>query len=104
MELADLASPSKIVAGIFKQLPEVILPVPVKEIALSLDISEIAPLSTSGYVGGLIVDEGASEGVILVSANDSEKRKRFTIGHELGHFLIPWHTLDSNLRFNCSAQ
>lgn len=104
MELADLTNPSKIVTGIFEQLPEMILPVPVKDIALALDISEVAPLYTSGYVGGLIVDEGVSEGVILVSANDSEKRKRFTIGHELGHFLIPWHTLDSNLRFNCSAR
>src|SRR5262249_30062940 len=31
-------------------------------------------------------------------------RRRFTIGHELGHFLIPTHTPGREGRFLCSMQ
>ena len=104
MELADFGNPTKIADGILRQLSEITIPVSVEDIALSLDIKEIARLSTRGYVGGLVIDNDLSAGVILVSDNLSDQRRRFTIGHELGHFLIPWHALDANLTFNCSAE
>lgn len=103
MDLDDCGgNPKKIVEGIFDQLPELIFPVPVRDIALALDINEIAALTTSGYVGGLVIGNGS--GVILVNQNDTEQRQRFTIGHELGHFLIPWHTLNSDAVFNCTSE
>lgn len=39
----------------------------------------------------MLTDEGKSRGIILVRAGTKPKRRRFTIGHELGHFLIPTH-------------
>ncbi|MBN4082567.1 ImmA/IrrE family metallo-endopeptidase [Mariprofundus ferrooxydans] len=104
MELADFGNPTKIVEAIFQQFSKIRLPIPVEDIALSLDIKEIAKLSTQGYVGGLLIDKDLSSGIILVSDNLSEQRRRFTIGHELGHFLIPWHAMDANLTFSCSAE
>jgi Zn-dependent peptidase ImmA (M78 family) len=65
--------------------------VPVEEWARRLDIEEIAPLETQRFEGGFLTDENRSRGIILVNKEASEGRRRFTIGHELGHFLIMSH-------------
>jgi Zn-dependent peptidase ImmA (M78 family) len=35
---------------------------------------------------------------IFVRSGTDPRRRRFTIGHELGHFLLPWH---KQKRFEC---
>jgi hypothetical protein len=45
-----------------------------------------------------------SHGAILVNANSSLQRRRYTIGHELGHFLNPWHRPTSPNGFWCSRE
>jgi Zn-dependent peptidase ImmA (M78 family) len=45
-----------------------------------------------------------SSGTILVNESAGNRRRRFTIGHELGHFLLPWHTLRSGQGFLCSSK
>lgn len=79
-------------------------PVPVEEIALALDIGEVRRARLRGFEGMLLTDRVRSTGAIL--ANDShgrEARVRFTIAHELGHFLLEHHQFHGDTGFACSA-
>jgi hypothetical protein len=96
-------SPEGLVALILKAEPTLPIPVPIERICRELDISEIRPLETNGYEGGLITDPERSEGIILVKRRHWF-RQRFTIGHELGHFLTPTHMPDTPGRFLCSRE
>lgn len=96
-------SPEGLVTLILKAEPNLPTPVPIERICRELDISEIQPLSTVGFEGGLITDAERSEGVILVR-NAHRFRRRYTIAHELGHFLIITHILDAPGRFLCSRE
>jgi hypothetical protein len=88
-------SPEGLVAMILKAEP-LRVPVPIEELAYALDIKEIAELTTEGFEGALLTDQYRSKGSILVRKTTSSDagaagRRRFTIGHELAHFLIPTH-------------
>jgi len=102
MELADLGEPSRIASAIHKQIGEVELPVPVEQIAASTGIIDIEDLETEGFEGGLVTDAEKLEGIILVKKGVLQTRRRFTIGHELGHFLNPWHKPKNGDQFLCS--
>lgn len=103
IELADLVHPDAIAQGIIKQIPDLNLPVPIEDIARSLDIIDIQAMETQGFEGGLITFPDKSEGTILVNKRNKRQRQRFTIGHELGHFLCPWHIPPTNNSFRCKA-
>lgn len=90
IDLADIASPSRLAQAIIKQIPGLSYPVPVEQIARALDIMDIRELKSDGFAGALITDDAKSEGIILVQQGLPE-RQRFSIGHELGHFLCPHH-------------
>lgn len=102
IDLADAGSPEKLVTLILKAEPDSPIPVPIEQICKQLDIAEIQPLNTDGFEGGLITDLERSRGIILCNAASHAYRRRFTIGHELGHFLIPTHIPDQEGRFLCS--
>lgn len=102
IDLADAAAPDRIVMEILKNEPDLAIPVPIEALCRQLDITDIRPLETQGYEGGLITDRDKFEGVILANGNSPRKRKRFTIAHELGHFLIPSHVPSADGRFLCS--
>jgi Zn-dependent peptidase ImmA (M78 family) len=104
MELADCATSEALVAAILKQAPDMPIPVPVEEIASQLDITSIRDLETDGFEGGLLAFEDRSSGTILVNARSNRQRRRFTIGHELGHFLNPWHKPHGAEGFRCTAR
>ena len=104
MEIDDVGgNPTKIALAVIKQMPDLVLPVPVREIAEALDIYEIREGPLSGLEGGLITSAEKSEGAILVNSDRPEQRKRYTIGHELGHYLNPWHKPASTEGFRCSS-
>lgn len=103
MDLADFVSPEKMVQEILKLVPELPIPVPIEDLARALDITKIEPMETEGFEGGLITDSTKSEGFILVNQNSPLQRRRFTIGHELGHFLCPGHKPVSGNGFLCSS-
>lgn len=96
-------SPEGLVALILKAQP-LSIPVPIEELALALDIKEIAELETEGFEGGLLMDQYRREGIILVNKSSGLGRRRFTVGHELAHFLIPTHTPIKADRFLCSRE
>lgn len=104
MDLADFGTPDQIVRGILQLLPDLSIPVPIKELASQLDIAEFAELETESFEGGLLTDENKSRGIILINERSSLRRQRFTVGHELGHFLCPWHKPSGPSGFLCLSE
>lgn len=104
MELADLTEPIKIASAIHRQIEDAPLPVPVEEIASAVGVTEIRDVVTDSFEGGLIANLEKSEGVILVNAQSWPTRRRYTLGHELGHFLNPWHKPRHGDQFLCSTE
>ncbi|MBB4383266.1 ImmA/IrrE family metallo-endopeptidase [Bradyrhizobium sp. SBR1B] len=102
IDLADVGSPERLVIEIFKAEPDLPIPIPVEKLAIQLGIEEIKELESDGFIGGLITNETKSRGVVLVQRRMKAERRRFTIGHELGHFLIPAHRPGKEDRFLCS--
>ena len=103
MDLADLGAPDALAEGILKQETDMTIPVPIEDIARSVDITDIAFIGTDSFEGGLVTDRDKSEGVILVNRKSSRRRRRFTVGHELGHFLMPLHLPDNGTQFMCTT-
>ena len=103
MELADCTTPEKLLHALLKQMPDLPVPVPIEDIAAALDIHRIEQLDTDGFEGGLVTFADKSSGTILVNRQSPRQRQRFTIGHELGHFLNPWHVPVDGDGFRCTA-
>jgi Zn-dependent peptidase ImmA (M78 family) len=102
LDLDGTGSPEGLVTKILKAEPGLTYPIPVEELARALDIREIADLETEAFEGSLLMDRNRSAGIILVNKNASGGRRRFTIGHELGHFCIPTHMPVKGDAFLCS--
>jgi Zn-dependent peptidase ImmA (M78 family) len=96
-------SPDGLVQMILKAEPGLSIPVPIERLCTSLDIEDIQDPNTDAFEGGLITDTDRSRGVIL-ARKSHPYRRRFTIAHELGHFLIPTHMPDTPGRFLCSRE
>lgn len=90
MDLADTAQPDQLAALLIAQIApqlERLLPLPLEDVARACGILEIRPLKTEGFEGGLIQDAEKERGFILVKDGGRADRTRFTIAHELGHFV-----------------
>lgn len=63
------------------------------------EIKQPMPLDISGFEGSLVRNpDDAAEWGILYNGSASPERRRFTIAHELGHFILHRNTQS---RFNC---
>jgi IrrE N-terminal-like domain len=103
MALDDVgANPRRLAEAIHGQLGERKGPVLVDQIARALDIEEIREERISNIEAALVTDPERSYGSILVNLNSSPQRRRFSIGHELGHFLNPLHEPTSSEGFRCT--
>jgi Zn-dependent peptidase ImmA (M78 family) len=91
MALDGIGNATAIAQAVLRQLGDVPIPVQIEEIAAASGISEIKRAETKGFEGALIAPDHKATGVILVNTRSRSERQRFTIGHELGHFLNPWH-------------
>ena len=98
------SDPLHLARALLKQLPDLDGRVPIDEIALALDIVgiEVAPLR--GIEACLQCDARKSRGQIVVRRGSSAQRRRYSIGHELGHFLNERHLPASDFGFDCTAQ
>lgn len=108
MDLDMTGSPMGLVGKIFQAEPNIPTPTPIEELARCLDIEEIAELETVGVEGGLLTTEERTSGIILVKkivdrSKPALRRRRFTIGHELGHFLMASHK-PINGEFLCKSE
>ncbi len=97
-----MGSPEGLVTAILRVERDLPIPIPITELCAALDIERIEELATSAFDGMLVTDLPRSSGVIIVRKDRSRQRKRFSIGHELGHFLIPTHMPNPEGRFICS--
>ena len=91
MELSDQGSVPGLLRIVFNHHPNWPKRTPVEQLAADVGITEIRDFKVEGFVGALVTNEEKSEGAILVKEGERPARRRFTIGHELGHFLIPSH-------------
>jgi hypothetical protein len=103
IELEDVGvNPRRLAEAIHQQLGERTGAVPVKEIAGALDIHEIREESLTNIEAALITTLERGYGSILVNLRSRPQRRRFSIGHELYHFLNPFHVPTSPDGFWCS--
>ena len=78
---------------IIKELGDNTSPVKVDRIAAKLDVKIIEHDLGSNVSGVLYIDRG--KGIIGYNPEESEVRKRFTLAHELGHYIL--HRFNSEL-------
>src|SRR5690606_14121743 len=76
--------------------------VPVREIALALDIIDIREQPLDRLEGALVTTAERDVGSILVNTRSSSQRRRYSISHELLHFLNPLHQQTALMGFECS--
>lgn len=70
-------------------------PVDVYACAVSLGI-EVKEAWLGADVSGML-ERGGIGYKITINASDAETRKRFTLAHELGHFMLHRHLIDQGL-------
>jgi len=87
----DGPNPERLAAAIHLQLRHKGGAVPVYEIATALDVVEIREEPLKGLEGAVITTPDRNVGSIVVNSSSPPLRRRFTLAHELGHFLNPWH-------------
>lgn len=104
LDLDGAGSPAGLVTKILKSEPSLKIPVPIEELAHQLDIGDIKDIDADGFIGGLLTDDIRSFGFVLVKRGLDSRRRRFTIGHELGHFLLPFHKPAKAGEFVCSSK
>ena len=105
IEIESVGSdPVALATAVLAQLPGLAPPVPIHDIALTLDIVAIEERPFITLEGCLQTDPLKNLGIIAVNAKSGERRQRFTIAHELGHFLNERHRPTDIGLFKCSAQ
>lgn len=102
LDLDGLGSPVDIAARIHQLQPDLPLNFSIEDLCTKLDILAIEEVATNGFEAALIMDANKAMGSILLAADRRPERRRFSIGHELGHFLIPTHLPRSGHPFECS--
>ena len=98
------SNPEKLAEALHRQLNHSTGKVPIEEIATALDIAEIRHEKLESFEGALLTTPERDGGSILVNSRSSLQRRRFTVAHELGHYLNPWHVPNSESGFQCSKK
>jgi Zn-dependent peptidase ImmA (M78 family) len=91
MKLADLGSPEALADCIVNHFDDMEIPIPLPRVAAAVGIQEIIGQQTDSFEGVLITNAAKTSGSIAYNENSRPERRRFTIAHELGHFLMPLH-------------
>ena len=96
MALADIGGqPRRLALDIQRQIREQLgqlpLPVPLIDIATAVGIDEIVERATQSFEGMLITSDNKAQGKVILREGMLRGRRNFTLGHELGHFVSPYH-------------
>jgi len=91
IEFADLVRPKQIVDEITSQIPDLPIPIPLEDIAAAVGINKIEYTELDGFEGVLLANKEKIKGAILINSKSRHHRQRFSLGHEIGHFMIPRH-------------
>ena len=98
------SDPRRLASALTRQMPDLRGSVPIEAIARELDILAIETAPLRGIEGCLQCDPLKSEGQIIVKAGTSPQRRRYTIAHELGHFLNERHQPTVDFGFACTGE
>ena len=101
LDLDGAGSPHALVTRILQLAPGLMPPIPIEQLCAQFDIQSIQEIHTDGFEAALVTDELKSAGAILVAAGRDRRRRRFSIAHELGHFLIPAHRPEAGSALQC---
>lgn len=102
MILADIGNTLALAKEVLRQNPDLTPPIPIFDLATAAGITDIREEPLTGMEGALITDDDKQDGVIVVNSRSIRPRRRFSVGHELGHFLNNWHKPPAG-GFKCSS-
>lgn len=102
IECAGEGDPLRLARALHRQLPDLTKAIPIEEIALALDIMAIEEHAFEGIEAALVTDQAKRVGSIGVKAGARSTRRRYSIAHELGHFLNDRHEPTAGGSFTCS--
>jgi Zn-dependent peptidase ImmA (M78 family) len=103
MALDDVgANPVRLATAIHNQMERPSGAVPVEEVARALNIVDIRVEVLANIEAALVTGRDRDEGAIVLNARSNLTRRRFSLAHELGHFLNPWHSPTATNGFECS--
>ena len=71
------------------------------DIATALNIIEIRYVPLNSFEGALLTTPERRNGSILINSSSRPERQRFTLAHELGHYLNVWHEPPDEGGFMC---
>lgn len=101
LDLDGLGSPAAIARRIVEIENDLPLIIPLEELCRQLDIGSIEKVETQAFEAALVMDANKAAGAILLARNRSHQRIRYSLAHELGHWLIPTHRPDAGHGFEC---
>lgn len=104
LDLDGVGQPGAVAKRIHDLLPDLPLDFDIEDLCRQLDIHSITELDTSAFEAALLMDINKAAGSILLASGSPPARRRFSIGHELGHFLLPYHKPHAGERFDCSLE
>ena len=102
LELDGVGSPSAIAARIHELDPDLPLDFSIKDLCRRLDIRDIVDSPVTSFAAMLLMHPDRAWGSIVVAEDTLPRRRRFSIAHELGHFLINSHRPQDGEQFACS--
>lgn len=102
LELDGLGSPADIARRIHELAPDLPLNFTIEDVCRQLDIESIEERPVTSFEAMLLMDANKAWGTILLAEGRMRERRRFSIAHELGHFLIPTHKPHPGAGFSCS--
>ncbi|GMM93583.1 ImmA/IrrE family metallo-endopeptidase [Qipengyuania sp. MTN3-11] len=101
IDLDGVGSASGIADLIHELLPDLPPDFSIEVLCKRFGIESIEDKPVTSFAAMLLMERDKAFGSIVVANGTSPGRRRFSIGHELGHFLIPSHEGDGQ-GFSCS--
>lgn len=95
-------NPQRLAQAIHEQLRVQEGAVPIYEIVAALDIDEVRKEPLSNFEAALVTTRERDRGRILLNSRSNPQRRRFSLSHELLHFLNPTHEQTSGDGFYCT--
>ena len=102
LDLDGLGAPTALAERIHEICADLPPAFDIADLCTKLDILSIKEIDTNAFEAALLMDEHKANGSILLARGRWPERHRFSIGHELGHFLIPTHQARPGQPMSCS--
>lgn len=102
IELDGVGTPAGLAARIHELDPALPLDFSIEALCRRLDIDQICEEEVTSFAAALLMHPDKAWGSIVIAKGTTPKRRRFSIGHELGHFLMPSHR-PCGTQFSCSS-